>query len=76
VSGWYGLLVPAAAPRPIIDRLHAESRRGMEAEAMKERLKAQGLEVVNLSPQQSAEFLRHDIARWSRVIRDAGIKAE
>ena len=76
VTGWYGLLVPAATPRAVVDRLHAQSRSGMEAEAMKDRLKAQGLEVVNFSPERSAEFLRADIARWSRVIRDAGIKPE
>ncbi len=43
---------------------------------MKQRLKGQGLEVINLSPEQSARYLKQDIARWSRVIRDAGIKPE
>ena len=76
VSGWYGLLVPAATPRAVVDRLYAESSKGMGAEPMKDRLRAQGLEPVNLSPERSAEFLREDIARWSRVIREAGIKPE
>jgi hypothetical protein len=43
---------------------------------MKERLKAQGIEVINLTPDQSIRFLKTDIARWSRVIRDANIKPE
>jgi tripartite-type tricarboxylate transporter receptor subunit TctC len=76
VSGWYGLLAPAATPRPIVNRLYAESKRGLEAAPMRERLKGQGLEVINLSPEQSARFLKEDIARWSRVIRESGIKAE
>jgi tripartite-type tricarboxylate transporter receptor subunit TctC len=76
VSGWYGLLAPVAVPRSIVNRLYAESKKGLDADAMKERLKGQGLEVINLSPEQSARFLKEDIARWSRVIRDAGIKPE
>ena len=76
VSGWYGLLAPAATPRSIVNRLYAESRKGLEADSMKERLKGQGLEVMSLTPEQSSQFLRNDIARWSRVIRDAGIKPE
>ena len=76
VSGWYGLLAPAATPRSIVNLIYAESKRGLEPDTMKERLRAQGLEVINLSPEQSAIFLRQDIARWSRVIREAGIKPE
>lgn len=76
VSGWYGLLAPAATPRVIINRLNAELKKGLEADAMKERLRVQGLEPINLTPEQSAVFLKEDIARWSRVIRDAGIKPE
>ena len=76
VSGWYGLLAPAATPRAIINYLYAESRKGLETGALKERLKVQGLEVINLSPTQSAVLLKEDAARWSRVIREAGIKAE
>jgi tripartite-type tricarboxylate transporter receptor subunit TctC len=76
VSGWYGLLVPAATPRGIVERIYAESTRALDSDATKERLKAQGLEVINLSPQESAAFLRRDTLRWTRVIRDAGIKAE
>ncbi len=76
VSGWYGLLAPAATPRERLQRLYNESKKGMEEESMKERLRAQGLEVITMSPQESAAFLRADIARWSKVIRDAGVKAE
>ena len=76
VSGWYGLLAPAATPRGIVNRVYSELKKGLEAAPMQERLKAQGLEAIGLSPEQSAKFLKEDIARWSRVIRDAGIKPE
>jgi tripartite-type tricarboxylate transporter receptor subunit TctC len=76
VSGWYGLLAPAATPRAIVERLHTESSKGVQAEPMKSRLRAQGLEVIDLTPHDSARFLKADIARWSRVIREAGVKPE
>jgi tripartite-type tricarboxylate transporter receptor subunit TctC len=76
VSGWYGLLAPAATPRAIVNRIYAEAKKGLESDAMKERLKSQGLEPLGLSPEQSSKFLKEDIARWSRVIREAGIRQE
>ena len=76
VSGWYGLLAPAGTPRAIVSRLNAELKKGLEADPLKERLRTQGLEPTNFTPEQSAVFLKEDIARWSRVIRDAGIKTE
>lgn len=76
VSGWYGLLAPAATPRAIVARLNAEMIKGVQADASRERLRSQGLEAMASTPEQSAAFLNEDIARWSRVIRDAGIKPE
>jgi tripartite-type tricarboxylate transporter receptor subunit TctC len=73
VSGWYGLLAPAATPWAIVNRIYAVAMKGLESDAMKERLKSQGLEPLGLSPEQSSKFLKEDIARWSRVIREAGI---
>jgi tripartite-type tricarboxylate transporter receptor subunit TctC len=76
VSGWYGVLAPTGTPRLIINRVYGELKKGLEADAMKQRLFAQGLEPISLTPEQSAVFLKEDITRWSRVIRDAGIKPE
>ena len=76
VSGWYGLLAPAATPWAIVNRIYAAAMKGLESDAMKERLKSQGLEPLGLSPEQSSKFLKEDIARWSRVIREAGIHQE
>lgn len=76
VSGWYGLLAPAATPWAIVNRIYAVAMKGLESDAMKERLKSQGLEPLGLSPEQSSKFLKEDIARWSRVIREAGIHQE
>jgi tripartite-type tricarboxylate transporter receptor subunit TctC len=73
---WYGLLAPAGTPRPIVERLHAELVKVMAAPEVRERLRAQGGEPDSRSPEQFAEFMRAEHARWGKVIRDAGIKSE
>jgi tripartite-type tricarboxylate transporter receptor subunit TctC len=73
---WYGLLAPAGTPRPIIERLHAESVKVMAEPKTREMLRAQGGEPDSRPPGEFAEFMRAEQARWGKVIREAGIKAE
>ena len=73
---WYGLLAPAGTPRPIIERLHAECVKLMAVPETRERLRAQGGDPDSRSPEQFAEFMRAEQARWGKVIRDAGIQPE
>lgn len=73
---WYILLAPAAAPRAVIERLNAESVKAMALPDMRERLAAMGGEPAAGTPEQTAEFLRAEHARWGKVIRDAGIRPE
>jgi tripartite-type tricarboxylate transporter receptor subunit TctC len=76
VSGWYGLLAPAGTPRSVVDKLYAETKKALEADWIRSRLSASSLEPLGLSPEESARFIKADTARWSRVIRDAGIVKE
>lgn len=73
---WYALLAPAGVPRPIIDRLNAESLKVMNTPETRASLAAMGAEPASASPEQTADFLRAEYARWGRVIREANIKAE
>jgi len=73
---WYGLLAPTGTPRPIIERLHAECVKLMAAPETRERLRAQGGEPDARAPEQFAEFMRAEYARWGKVISEANIKAE
>jgi tripartite-type tricarboxylate transporter receptor subunit TctC len=73
---WYVLLAPAGTPRDIIDRLNAETTKVMQTPETRERLLAVGGEPATSTPEQAAEFLRTEFTRWSKVIKDAGIRAE
>ncbi len=73
---WYVLLAPAGTPRAIVERLNAEAVKIMQLPETRERLAAVGGEPAATTPEQSAEFVREEYARWGKVIRDAGIRAE
>jgi tripartite-type tricarboxylate transporter receptor subunit TctC len=73
---WFGLLVPAGTPRPIVDWLNSEGRRAFEAADVRERLSAQNLTLPLGSPEDFAAHIAAETKRWGDVIRTAGIKME
>ena len=75
-SAWQGLLAPAATPRGIVSRLHEQSVRVLGAPAMRSLLSANGAEPVGSTPAEFAAFVQAQIAKWSKVVRAAGIKPD
>jgi len=73
---WQGLAVPAATPRDIINRLHAESVKIMQFDEIRTRLGAMGAHPVGSSPEQFAAYIKSEIAKWGRLIRDIGLRLE
>jgi tripartite-type tricarboxylate transporter receptor subunit TctC len=73
---WFGLLAPAGTPRPVIDRLYQESSRAVRSADMKERMTAEGLEVVGSTPEEFANYIRSETEKWTQVIKAAGIKPQ
>jgi tripartite-type tricarboxylate transporter receptor subunit TctC len=75
-TAWYGVLATARTPKPVVDRLHAEIVRALALPEVKERLNNVGFELVGGTPDEFAAFIKSEIAKWSRVVRDAHISAE
>jgi tripartite-type tricarboxylate transporter receptor subunit TctC len=75
-STWYGLLAPAGTPQPVVERLHQETVKALAGAELRERLAAQGFEPVGGSPAEFTAYIKSEIAKWGRVIREAGIRAE
>ena len=73
---WYGLFAPAGTPPAIVARLSEETRRALAHPDVRASLAAQGVDPAGNTPEQFAAFVRDEHAKWGRVIRDAGIKAE
>jgi len=76
ITSWFGLLAPAGTPGPVIARLNAETVKALGRAEVKATLAAQGLEVVPSSPEQFAAHIKSEIARFSKIAKAAGIKAE
>jgi tripartite-type tricarboxylate transporter receptor subunit TctC len=73
VISWFGFLAPAGTPRPIVQKLHAEMAKSLTLPDVRERLANVGLEIIASTPEQMRAFVKADIAKWARVIRDARI---
>lgn len=73
-STWAMVLAPAGTPTPIVDRLAAESAKAIATPAFVTRLEDQGIEPAARNPADTAKFLEAEVAKWSKVIRDAGVK--
>jgi tripartite-type tricarboxylate transporter receptor subunit TctC len=76
VTTWYGILAPAGTPRPVVARLNGELGRIMHSSEMKERLDALATDPVTGTPEEFAELIRREIAKWGEVVREAGLKAD
>jgi tripartite-type tricarboxylate transporter receptor subunit TctC len=75
-SGWYGFMAPAAAPRPIVDRLQQEIGRALADPEVKRKLLEQGLEAHGGTAAEFGQFIDDETRKWSELIREAGLKGE
>lgn len=73
--GWYGVLAPAGTPQPIVDKLAAAIAQGMQSPQVKARVAADGSEAVGSLPREFDRFLRREIVRFAKVIKDAGLRS-
>jgi len=75
-STWQGVLVPARTPKPIVDRLYGEIVKALHSKELAGRLQAEGSEVGGIPPAEFGAYIKSEIAKWKRVVKEAGIKAE
>jgi len=73
---WVMFMAPAGTPRDIVSRLSAEVAKAVASPDIKSRFEALSIEPVGNTPEQAAKYLADEIAKWSKVITTAGVKAE
>jgi tripartite-type tricarboxylate transporter receptor subunit TctC len=74
--GWYGLVAPRNTPAGIVDTLNAATNAALADPKLKARLASLGVEPLIMSPGQFGQFIADDFAKWSKVIKSAGVKAD
>ena len=73
---WYGLMAPANTPREIITRLNEVVTRVMQLPDIREKFIAQGAEPLSGTPQEAAAFTRAEVAKWGKVVKASGARAD
>jgi len=73
---WFGILAPAKTPAGIVARLNRELLAIMQDPAMKAWMESRGAEAVTSSPEEFAAYIKKDLAKWTRVVKEVGITAE
>ncbi|MEO7728178.1 MAG: tripartite tricarboxylate transporter substrate binding protein [Burkholderiales bacterium] len=76
VTGWSGLVMPAGTPPEIVQKFSRDAARHVKSAEMSERLTALGAEPVGSTPEEFTAFIKSEAGKWSRVIREAGIKLQ
>jgi len=76
LNTWLGVVMAARTPPEIVAKVNADVTRLLQAPEVKARFAAIGIDVTTTSPQAFAELVREDYARWGKIVREAGIKAE
>ena len=74
-SLWFGLLSPAGTPRPVINKLAGAATEAMQTPQAQEALRKQGFEPLNGGPDEFAEYIRRETARWTEVAQAAGLRS-
>lgn len=75
-ASWYGVLAPAGTPAGVVNALHEHLVKAMRAPELAERLVRDGTDIVATSPAQFAAHIKAELARWSKVVAAAGLRAD
>ena len=75
-AAWQGIVVPAATPADIVQRLNAEVNKALQNSEVKAKLAAQGADILGGTSAEYAAYIRSEMPRWSKAVKDSGAKAE
>lgn len=75
-GSWYGVLVPAGTPHAIVDKINKGAVEVLQQPEVKQKFASEGAEIVGSTPEELKTFVEAEIARWARVVKEAGIRPE
>jgi tripartite-type tricarboxylate transporter receptor subunit TctC len=73
---WLGVVAPAKTPPAVVKRLHDELQEVLKEPEVKEKFRSLGLDIIGNTPEEFSAFLRKDILKWAKVVKDSGAKAD
>lgn len=75
-TSWFGVLAPAGTPKDVTDKLHQTLSKALNSAEMREKLVAQGAEPVGNTPEQFAQHIQKETAKWAKVVKASGAKVD
>ncbi len=76
VVTWFGVLAPAGTPADVVNKLNAEIIRILSMPAARERLAAQGIDIITSTPEHYLSYIKTETVRWAQVVKAAGAKLD
>ena len=75
-SNWWGIVAPAGTPAPVIGRLQQDIAAILDSAETRKRFELEGAEILRMSAEQFGQFISAETVKWTRVVKEAGVKAE
>jgi tripartite-type tricarboxylate transporter receptor subunit TctC len=75
-ANWWGIVAPAGTPAPIVEKLHKEIVAVLSSDETKKRFATQGADVIQMSSAEFGAYIGSELAKWGKVVKEAGIKAQ
>ena len=76
IAVWYGVVAPAGTPKEIIAKLNSEIVRVLAAPDFRQRIIGEAVEPIGSTPEQFAEYIRTEMTKWSKVVKEAKVKID
>jgi len=76
VTNWWGILAPAGTPQPVLERLYGEINVILDSPETRKRFELEGADILRMKPAEIAPFVAKETEKWTRVVKEAGIKPE
>ena len=73
---WLGIVAPAGTPAPVVTKLYTELHEVLQEPEVQDKFRALGLDIIGSKPEEFSAFLKKDIVKWAKVIKDSGAKAD
>jgi tripartite-type tricarboxylate transporter receptor subunit TctC len=75
-GNWIGVVVPAGTPKAVVSKLSADFVHALQSPDVREKLSAQGIDPIGTTPEAFGQFLRGEVEKWGKVVREVGAKAD
>jgi len=75
-TNWWGIVAPLGTPAPVLGRLQKDIEAVVESPEMQKRFQLEGAQALRMTPQEFGNLVAAETAKWTRVVKEAGIKAE